>query len=190
MSATQTDTFLAVMNAVTFPWEGTLTNDPEDPGGLTNMGLTMDDLRRYSASATANDLRTLTRDEALGIYLALYWMPVQGYALQPAVACMVFDHGVNAGIGDSGKLLQRAIGFTGGPGQLIDGNIGPDTRDATLAVNDVAGLLARLWAAQDADYRSKIDAARYLDGWENRLGTQTSPAPSTRYGFSRTLLVG
>lgn len=163
------DAFTAIMQRVTLPSEGGLSDDPRDPGGLTNRGLTLPDLRRFSRGATAADLRALTEAETMGVYLSLYWLPVQGASLSPPIACMVFDHGVNAGIGDSARILQRIVNVE------PDGWIGPLTLAAVTSANTLA-LVAQLRSAQEADYRSKGDATAFLDGWLVRLALRTHTA--------------
>lgn len=160
------ETFTTIMTKVTLPSEGGLVDDPHDPGGLTNRGLTMADMRRHSVTATPDDLRALTVAEAMDIYLVLYWYPVRGGQLPAPISCMVFDHGVNAGIGDSARLLQKAANVT------VDGWIGPETLYAVNNRNALT-LLASLRTAQEADYRNKADAQFFIKGWDARLDLRT-----------------
>ena len=143
-----TDYFPTILG-FTLGAEGGLSDDPRDPGGLTNLGLTLPDLTRWMGhTASPDDVRALTPDTAAPIYRSLYWLPVNGPRLPPALALMVFDHGVNRGIRTSGRLLQRVVGAE------QDGMIGPQTLTAvTVAVyTGAASVLASLHDVQTADY--------------------------------------
>ena len=73
--------------AVIEKWEGGFDNDPDDPGGPTNMGITQSDLARWRQKpVTVDDVRNLTRDEACQIYREFYWKPINGDKLPLAAA--------------------------------------------------------------------------------------------------------
>ena len=94
----------------TFGIEGEYVNDPNDPGGETNWGISK---REYPDL----DIKNLTRDEAKAIYLRDYWGKLP--SLPFAIAYQVFDFSVNSGIGTALRALQRAIGVAD------DGKWGP-----------------------------------------------------------------
>lgn len=78
--------------------EGGYTNDPQDPGGPTNFGITLHDYQSYiNKSGTANDVRNMTEVQAATIYKSKYWDVVQGDSLPSGVDYCVFDYGVNSG---------------------------------------------------------------------------------------------
>jgi lysozyme family protein len=112
--------------AFTLRQEGGYVDDPADPGGATNMGITLATYREWSDDPDlgAFQVKDLTLKTARAIYRALYWNPLRAEALPPGVDLSVFDMGVNAGIWRSARLLQRALGFTG---EEVDGAIGPGT---------------------------------------------------------------
>lgn len=141
--------------------EGGLVDDPRDHGGITNMGLTISDLSVWERHrATADDVRDLAREEAVAIYRALYWQPIRGDDLFPAVAMMVFDHGVNRGIGRSAKILQAMLGVD------VDGVIGPQTLSAMVlqAYGGQAALVGALHDAQRGDYLA-LQNPVFETGW-------------------------
>lgn len=73
-------------------WEGGYVNDPNDPGGETNYGI--------SARAYPNlDIRSLTKDQAADIYFRDYWLKVGADKLPTAIAICAFDCAVNQGVG-------------------------------------------------------------------------------------------
>jgi lysozyme family protein len=90
--------------------EGGYTNQPDDPGGPTNFGITIADYRRYAkADASAADMRAMSVEDAKRIYRERYWGAQRCDDLPAGVDYAVFDYGVNSGIGRSGKVLRRML---------------------------------------------------------------------------------
>jgi lysozyme family protein len=88
--------------------EGGYTNDPRDPGGATNFGITIADYRMYiNPQGTPADVRNMSVDQAKEIYQSKYWNKVQGDALQSGVDYCVFDYGVNSGVSRANSVYQR-----------------------------------------------------------------------------------
>lgn len=120
---------------ITLGYEGGYTNNPADPGGPTNFGITVADARRYwKNDATAADVRAMPISEAVDIYRQRYWAALCCDDLPAGVDYAVFDYGVNSGIGRSAKVLQRLVGVA------QDGKIGAETVAAT-AKHDPAELV-------------------------------------------------
>lgn len=100
-------------------WEGGYVDHPRDPGGATNMGITINTLRSWRGTpVTKEDVKNLTREEAHKIFFAWYWMPVRGDDLPPGVDLVAFDAAVNSGPSRGAKWLQSALavkadGFVG-----------------------------------------------------------------------------
>lgn len=108
-------------------YEGGYTNHPADPGGPTNWGITIFDVRRFlKPDATAADVKALTVEQAKDIYKHKYWDLVWGDKLPAGVDFCVFDYGVNSGPSRAVKVLQRIVGVD------ADGAMGPDTLAAVL----------------------------------------------------------
>ncbi len=152
--------------AFTLAQEGGYVDDPADPGGATNMGITLATYRQWSHDAALgpNDVRAMTRQTAAQIYGALYWNALHCPSLPTGVDLSAFDFGVNAGTRRSAKLLQEALGFL--PDQ-VDGCIGPATLRAALAM-DPAKLVDALAERQAAYYRGLAEFGRYGRGWLDR----------------------
>ena len=79
--------------------EGGYSDDPDDSGGRTNLGITQKE--------TTKDVRTLTVADAKNIYKSKYWDACNCDALSSGVDYTVFDYGVNSGVGRSKKVLQK-----------------------------------------------------------------------------------
>lgn len=74
--------------------EGGYVDHPRDPGGATNMGITLATLRDWRGKAA---VKALTAKEAGDIYRARYWRPVRGDDLPAGVDLSAMDYGVNSG---------------------------------------------------------------------------------------------
>src|SRR5215469_11770514 len=134
--------------AFTLREEGGYVDDPADPGGATNMGITLATYREWSDDPDlgAAQLRGISDRTARAIYRSLYWNPLRADALPLGVDLSVFDMGVNAGIWRSARLLQRALSFTG---EEVDGCIGPEIL-AAAAKGDARVLVDELAERQTA----------------------------------------
>jgi lysozyme family protein len=95
---------------VLFKHEGGYVFHPRDPGGATNHGITRVTLARWRKSpVTVQQVKDLTREESARIYRAFYWdeLPANGGKggdlLPKGVDAVLFDVGVNSGIGRARK---------------------------------------------------------------------------------------
>ena len=113
----------------TLQYEGGFVNNPSDPGGATNMGITQATLSAWRGHhVTVNDVRALERPEVDDIYREQYWSHVQGNYLPIGVDLCVFDYAVNSGVVRSIKALQAAVGVP------QDGHMGLITMDRVDAM--------------------------------------------------------
>jgi lysozyme family protein len=160
--------------AFTLREEGGYIDDPADPGGATNMGITLTTYRQWSDDPAlgSTQVQDMTARTARAIYRSLYWNPLRADALPIGVDLSVFDMGVNAGIWRSARLLQRALGFTG---EEVDGCIGPETLDAA-AKCDPRMLVSDLAERQATYYRSLADFPTFGAGWLNRTEARRNAA--------------
>lgn len=115
--------------------EGGYVNDPDDPGGATNHGVTIHTLRRLGldldgdGAVTAADVRRLTRAQAVGVFLEHYYTRPRIHDLPEALQPSVFDMYVNAGA-QAIRILQHLLGRMG-LRVAVDGVLGPQTIGAT-----------------------------------------------------------
>jgi lysozyme family protein len=105
--------------------EGGYVNHPRDPGGPTNMGITLRTLAAWrKTSVTASDVQNLSKEEAAKIYRKQYWDAVRGDDLPAGLDYVMFDYAVNSGAGKAIRDLQSVLNVT------RDGQIGAMTLDA------------------------------------------------------------
>jgi hypothetical protein len=146
-----------------FKAEGGYSDNPADPGGPTNFGITLATLRAYEGDAnlTADDVKKLTRTVAREIYRTAYWNRMQCGALPAGLDLEVFDFGVNSGPAESVKTLQGLVGVT------QDGSVGPITLAAVRQFN-VGDLIGRFAQARLAFYQS-LNMPEFEQGWASRV---------------------
>ncbi len=174
--------------------EGGFVNDPSDPGGATNHGVTIHTLRRLGLDITrdaridTSDVRALTAAQAVDIYVEHYFRRPGIAALPDPLQASVFDMYVNAGA-NAVKVLQRLLtdmGFACDP----DGAIGPQTiRAAQMAAEaaphhlaDAYGIARRNYYYALADHRpASRKYARRRDGGKGGWITRAEEFISARY---------
>ena len=115
--------------------EGGFVNDPDDPGGATNFGVTIHTMRRLGLDLTGDgrvdisDVKALTKPQAVEIFIKHYFDRPKIGKLPKPLQPSVFDMYVNAG-GNAVKILQRLLNRMGLK-VAIDGALGPETLGAT-----------------------------------------------------------
>jgi lysozyme family protein len=152
--------------------EGGYSEDPYDPGGPTNLGVTLGEFARWrkvaldsdNFAALKADLKAITRAEARRIYQANYWDAALCGYLPAGLALFHFDCAVNQGVAGAARMLQRALSVD------VDGAIGPLTIAAARSV-PIATALSRYADARRAHYRSLSTFWRFGRGWLSRVDT-------------------
>jgi len=150
--------------------EGGLAEDPNDPGGVTNFGISV----RFAGSVqldvdgdgrtSGEDIRALTREQATKLYFEHFWQPLRCAEMPAGVALIVFDGGVNQGQRAIARLVQRAAGASD------DGVIGRKTlRAIRLWDGRYADLVDEIAARRARRYAQTWKFERYGLGWMRRL---------------------
>ncbi|WP_370208666.1 holin-associated N-acetylmuramidase [Pararhodobacter marinus] len=122
--------------------EGGFVNDPDDPGGATNFGVTIHTMRRLGLDLNEDgtvdeaDVRALGREQAVAIFLQHYYHRPGLAGLPAALQPGVFDMYVNAG-SNAVRILQRLLNAMGYD-LVVDGAIGPLTLAAARAAAEIA----------------------------------------------------
>ena len=159
--------------------EGGWSNDPADPGGATNFGITIGDYARHkgvrltpaSAPGLIAELRVVSPDTVRKIYRDDYWLKARCDLLPGAPAVMHFDAAVNHGVGRAARMLQEAARVP------IDGAIGPITLAAVRDANPLA-LIARYADIRRTAYRRLSIFSRFGRGWLRRVDATLAAAKS------------
>lgn len=147
--------------------EGGFSDDPKDPGGATNLGITQVTLDRarhfHFLPGLPISVSDLTESQSLAIYELLYWTPIHGDELPIGLALIVFDAAVNQGERDAVRFLQSAVGVG------LDGHIGPRTIEAALIMPPRKAII-EVAAQRMFDYMQLDNLqGRFGLGWSRRL---------------------
>lgn len=148
-------------------WEGGYSNDPDDPGGCTNKGITIHTLRewRNDPAVTCAHVRALSDTEAGLIYATNYWAPVWGSYTPIGFNLMHWDWGVNSGPSRATRYVQNIVGTA------ADGIMGPKTLEAIekrVALNGIDALIGEMYEVRQAFYRGLPTFWKFGKGWSRR----------------------
>lgn len=151
--------------------EGGLVDDENDPGGITNFGIS---LRLYmmihkelTKEQVIEDIKNLTLTQAENIYYHEFWIKNRYEEIEDyEVSFKVFDFCVNAGARTANKLLQRSVRAAAGFLLNDDGIIGNRTLRAVNLCNSQFLLCAL--KAEIANYYRSLNKPRFINGWLNR----------------------
>lgn len=174
---------VAAILAAVLAKEGGYVNDPRDPGGETNYGITVAVARDYGY---AGPMKDLTKETASNIYVSNY-INKPGYGelitLSPAVGQKVVDAAVNTGTARSSRWLQQSLNSLsrGGldyPQITVDGKVGAGTTSAYAALQKKRGkvkacelVIKSMDIQQGQHYMSLTNLSQYIPGWmDNRVG--------------------
>ena len=167
------DNFSACL-AIVLREEGGFSNDNLDPGGITNLGVT---LRTWQAwvghPVDINDMEALTPAVVAPLYQRNFWNADSCAALPAGLDLCVLDFAVNAGPGHSARTLQSMVGAT------PDGAIGPATLAAVsshVAQHGLGAAINEFQAARLQYYQSLGDWSTFSKGWTNRINTISAAA--------------
>jgi uncharacterized protein (TIGR02594 family) len=150
--------------------EGGFSDDPYDPGGPTNKGITLatfakwrgETLTAQSRSRLIDALKRIDDDTVAAIFHARYWEPASCAALSGGLALMHFDAAVNHGVGGAIRMLQTALRVE------ADGEIGPRTLAACAAMPEQI-VIERYGELRRGRYRGLPHFWRFGRGWLRRV---------------------
>ena len=150
--------------------EGGFVNNPKDPGGMTNLGVTKAVWEEFVGHPVSEaDMRALTPEKVAPMYEQKYWRPCYGEVLPRGLDFVVFSMAVNAGTGRSVKLLQQSIGC------VPDGVIGPTTR-SLISASDTPTLISKFSECRREYYRSLKTFPIFGAGWLKRVDREEQEA--------------
>jgi len=148
--------------------EGSWVNNPNDPGGETNLGVTKRVWEEY-VGHPVESLKNLTKEDVAPLYEQKYWRPTYCEVLPRGLSLLIFSMGINAGPGRGVKLLQSCIGC------VADGVIGPRTMELIKSAN-VADLIQKYSNARRDYYKSLKTFSIFGKGWLSRVDREEQEA--------------
>lgn len=156
--------------------EGGYSNDPKDPGGETNFGITESTLEHCrSQLGISREVKDLTLEDAKMIYKIHYWDPYPYDEIDSkTIAAKLFDAAVNIGQHTAVKLLQKAFMYVGYR-IAVDGRLGTKTIDAINNAYKIGleyTLLDEFREYLKEHYEDLVEKnpslKKFLKGWLNR----------------------
>ena len=142
--------------------EGGFVNHPDDPGGITNLGVTKKVYDEWiGRESTEQEMRDLTPDDVGPIYKKNYWDRVKADHLPSGVDWCAFDSAVNAGMSRPSQAIQRAVGAT------QDGAIGPATISLIME-KDPEEIINYVYGVRQDFYKSLKTFETFGRGWTRR----------------------
>lgn len=169
----------------TLQWEGGLTDDPADRGGITNYGVCIEflkDCARLDAvyvmslgiqlPVTRESIKALRQDQGRALFRWRFWEVPQFEQYGTPLAVTLYDCAVNHGVKRAIILAQRAFNsLSSGVRLAVDGIQGPLTRSA-LASLDPYKLAHAIVRERKAFYNAIVESRPnqrvFLKGWMNR----------------------
>jgi len=141
--------------------EGGWVNNPKDPGGETNLGVTKKVWEEW-VGHEVKTMKDLTPEDVAPMYQAKYWMACYANQLPVGIDYMAFDAAVNMGPGRAVKLLQECLGC------VPDGTIGPRTMQLIdqKKPEDIVDLYSK---RKTSFYESLATFATFGKGWLKRV---------------------
>lgn len=148
--------------------EGGYVNDPDDPGGETNHGVTA---RVWAAwcgetGTIPKPMLELTVTDVAELYEARYWRAARCHEMPWPLSLIHFDAAVNCNVSQAAKLLQRALGVN------VDGILGPMTMTRTIAAGPrdcLRYLLERVFFYRRIARQTPASVKFLAGGWLKRL---------------------
>jgi lysozyme family protein len=153
--------------------EGGYSNHSQDPGGMTNLGVTAKVWESWVGHPVdEKQMKALTPDDVAPLYKRKYWDACRADELVSGLDYAVFDCAVNSGVGRSIKLLQGCVGVN------PDGGFGSVTM---AAVSQFKGESAKTIIIEFCDDRLNFLKSLktfpvFGKGWENRVNSVKAEA--------------
>jgi len=148
--------------------EGGFVDNPHDPGGPTNMGVSLRFYRTViDPTATAEDIKALTLQTVSLIYKTHWWDRFKyDRIVDQSVATKLLDMSINMGPLSAHIALQRAVLAATGHALVEDGVLGEQTIARINEANAVS-ILASFKSELACHYRM-IGSSFFIDGWLRR----------------------
>lgn len=156
--------------------EGGFSNNPHDPGGMTNLGVTKAAWEEYVGHTVDEAaMRALNYDRVSPFYKIKYWNPLHCDQWPAGLDMCMFDFGMNAGLGHAAKILQKVVGAT------PDGLIGQGTTNKVndyISAHGIKSLINTFQTERAEYYKQCHGFPEFGRGWLKRTGEITLIATS------------
>jgi type VI secretion system secreted protein VgrG len=139
--------------------EGGIVDHPDDPGSLTNMGISL-------RSHPDEDIKNLTQERVEEIYYNDYWLPSKADQLPAQIQETFFDMVVNMGQRRAVKILQKTCNSKRGK-LVVDGLIGRKTIAASKRIDASRLRVYRILYYTDLIKRKPV-LKTFIVGWLRR----------------------
>jgi lysozyme family protein len=145
--------------------EGGFVNHPQDPGGMTNLGVTKRVWEEWVGhEVDEKQMRALTPETVAPLYKRKYWDAIRADELVDGVDYCVFDVAVNSGVGRAIKFLQSCVGTA------PDGGFGPATLAAVKKAEEDPTRLIELYCAKRLEFLQSLKTFEtFGKGWSRRV---------------------
>lgn len=145
--------------------EGGYVNNPADPGGMTNLGVTKQVWEEWVGHPVSEkEMRNLTPLMVSPLYKRKYFDACHADELISGVDYCIFDLSVNSGVGRAIKLLQSCVGAT------PDGGFGSITLALTKKAEEDPVKLIENYCGKRLDFLQSLQAfPTFGKGWTRRV---------------------
>lgn len=162
-----------IARVITREGGATYTDYGTDEGGPTKYGITLVTLHAWrKTSVSADDVASLTETEAVAIYRSMFFPSWYELVPQEIAEEFLFDDGVNAGTGNSGRHVQSVLQHWKLYDGAIDGDVGPKSAAALAKVTNWGAFFYAVKCERLEMYLRQIGSrpinAANAAGWANR----------------------
>lgn len=181
---------VAAILGVVFTMEGGYVNNPKDPGGETNHGITKAVAVSHKQTLATQygwdgSMKGLTKEMAADIYIDDYIVKpgfLEFTAISPAVAHKLVDAGVNTGTARPSRWLQESLNSLSRDGKdypkiQVDGKVGAGTINAYKSLQQKRGKVAackvmiKMLDGKQLTHYISLNMPDFTYGWiTNRIG--------------------
>lgn len=155
--------------------EGGFVDHPDDPGGITNLGVTRETWQRYTGKkASEATMRALTPADVAPLYKKQYWDRVRADEVPIGLDLALFDFAVNSGPVNAIRHLQDHVDTD------VDGIFGPATMTQVWK-RDTNEIIIGLCQSRLDFLRTLPHWKTFGKGWEKRISRVASASLAARF---------
>ena len=162
--------------------EGGFSNHSQDPGGVTNLGVTARVWEEWVGHPVdEKQMRALTPALVAPLYKRKYFDACRANELVPGLDYAVFDCAVNSGVGRAVKLLQSCVGAT------PDGGYGSITAALVQkAQQEDPARLISLYCSKRLEFLESLKSFEVFGkGWSRRVNEVKADSLAMAQGTSQ-----